>query len=202
MSSIENNPHYRNESIDLFSCLSEKEKLRGKRKGIRMAKRENFFYKVKTKLLKHKNIKEPTIIFSNLLFRGKRKDNGEWVYGLPYIFKDNKTYAIRTANGKIIKIIPETLTQWTCFRYKEDKKLFVGDYWIDANENDIYVVSFRDGQYCFVIYNVCGASTESGYDETAGEFGECDCVPVIDYYIEQIEIAGNIYDNPEILKGE
>lgn len=202
MSSIENNPHYRNEPIDLFSCLSEKEKLRGKRKGIRMAKRENFFYKVKTKLLKHKNIKEPTIIFSNLLFRGKRKDNGEWVYGLPYIFKDNKTYAIRTANGKIIKIIPETLTQWTCFRCKEDKKLFVGDYWIDANENDVFVVEFRNGQFCFVVYGVCGVSTEHGYDETGGNFGECDCVSITDYYVDKIEILGNIYDNPGILKGE
>ena len=34
------------EPIDLFSYLSEKQKVRGKRKGIRMAKMENLFYKM------------------------------------------------------------------------------------------------------------------------------------------------------------
>ena len=33
-------------SMDLFDCLTEKEKARGRRKGIRMAKREDFLCRV------------------------------------------------------------------------------------------------------------------------------------------------------------
>lgn len=40
-------------TVDLFECLSEKEKVRGKRKGIRMAKIENFIFKIKN-LFKHR----------------------------------------------------------------------------------------------------------------------------------------------------
>lgn len=34
-------------TVDLFECLTEKEKAKGKRKGIRMAKIENFIFKIK-----------------------------------------------------------------------------------------------------------------------------------------------------------
>ena len=40
-------------SIDLFACLTEKEKARGKRKGIRMAKRANRIDKILNWFDKH-----------------------------------------------------------------------------------------------------------------------------------------------------
>lgn len=46
--------------IDLFTCLSEKEKARGKRKGIRMAKRDNFIYKVRCFIKKKLRIVSPS----------------------------------------------------------------------------------------------------------------------------------------------
>ena len=33
-------------TVDLFECLTEKEKARGKRKGVRRAKIENFIFKI------------------------------------------------------------------------------------------------------------------------------------------------------------
>ncbi len=40
-------------SIDLFDCLTEKEKARGKRKGVRMAKRANRIDKILNWFDKH-----------------------------------------------------------------------------------------------------------------------------------------------------
>lgn len=145
-----------------------------------------------------------------ILFRGKN-EYGVWVYGM-YIPYQNGEAAILyekfSAYGyeaielcQRSKVIPETVGQFTGFNDKNGKKIFEGDYWIDTDENDIFVVEFRNGQYCFVIYGACGVLMEYGYDETAGGFGECDCVPMTDYYIEEMEIIGNIHDNPELISG-
>lgn len=45
-----------NKTVDLFECLTDKEKAKGKRKGIRMAKIEKFFFKIKN-LFKQNNLK-------------------------------------------------------------------------------------------------------------------------------------------------
>ena len=149
------------------------------------------------------------------LYRGKRKDNGEWVEGYYSCVTDNYTPENRcyiTAfkkldNGEIIltgqfEVIPETVGEYTGFPDKNSKKIFEGDYWVDTDdgENDIFVVEFRNGQFCFAIYGICGALMPYGYDETAGGFGECDCVPMTDYNIDTIEVIGNIHDDPELLQ--
>lgn len=168
-----------------------------------------------------------------ILFRGKRKDNGEWIEGDllhdRFILSNEKICRIYNEESKLTHrediVIPETVGQYTGLNdntkwgklTKEEqlewlknhsveewngKKIFEGDYWIDTEENDIYVVEYRDGGFCFVIYGICGALMEYGYDEHAGGFGECDCVPMTDFNIDEIEVIGNIHDTPELLKGE
>lgn len=148
-----------------------------------------------------------------ILFRGKRTDNSEWVEGFLHIKyfqevpRDRYVIEYETEPTKewkpkymVAEVFPETIGQYTGLTAKNGTKIFEGDYWIDEDD-DIFVVEFRNGQFCFVIYGVRGALMEYGWDETAGGFGECDCVPMTDYYIEKIEIEGNIHDNPELLKG-
>lgn len=155
----------------------------------------------------------------DILFRGKRKDNGEWVEGFYSQFHNRPTInepnshqifelidegikLFGTSIGGFWRIVdPETVGQYTGLKDKNGKKIFEGDYWVDTDENDVFVVEFRDGQFCFVTYGVRGALMEYGWDEIAGGFGECDCEPMTDYIIENIEINGNIHDNPELLKG-
>lgn len=136
-----------------------------------------------------------------ILFRGKRTDNGEWVQGdllqwansTQIITKYCDNYARRYDD-----INPETVGQYTGFTDKNGTKIFEGDYWIDKDDNDIFVVGFRDGQYCFVVYGTLCVLMPYGYDEFG--FGECDCVPMTDYDIDTIKIIGNTHDNPELLE--
>lgn len=151
-----------------------------------------------------------------ILFRGKRCDNGEWVQGYYIraehhwhnhgIHKDWITCGA-SANGgwfalhNKYAVKAETVGQYTGLTDKNGKKIFEGDYWIDDDDECIFVVEFRDSQFCFVVYGVSGALMEYGWDDIAGGFGECDCEPMTYYHHERIEILGNIYDNPELLKG-
>lgn len=139
----------------------------------------------------------------DILCKGKRKDNDEWVEGYfvkrfdpitttpkYYIFSQDVWY----------EVVPSSIGQFTEFTDKNDKKIFEGDYWTYPDEDDFFVVEFRDGQFYFVLYGIRGALMEYGWDETAGGFGECDCSPMTDYIIENIEIVGNIHDHPELLE--
>lgn len=68
-----------------------------------------------------------------ILFRGKRVDNEEWVYGWLFQMKyDAKKYLIRTFpdkddNYEDYVVIPETIGQYTGANDKNDKKIFEND---------------------------------------------------------------------------
>ena len=127
------------------------------------------------------------------LYRGKRKDNGEWVEGY-YVHAPVRTnvqciddYVIKhliiTSEGLIYEIIPETLGQYTGLNDKNRKNVFEGDILNCCSfsgtvfEND--VVYWSD---LFLMFKV---SKHCLYGDSEQEY----------------EIIGNIHDNPELLKG-
>lgn len=153
-----------------------------------------------------------------IIFRGKttskelpiREFNNIWVEGdliknrdKYYIHPHGNVFRVEHELTKLMaahEVIPETIGQFTGLTDKNGTKIFEGDYWIDTDDDYLlYVVEFRNGQFCFVSYGVRGALMEYGWSETAGGWGECDCEPMTDYNIETIEIFGNIHDNPELL---
>lgn len=105
-----------------------------------------------------------------ILFRGKRKDNGEWVYGNSVLFfkETTKIYG-ELVQWREVEVIPETVGQYTGLTDKNGKKIFEGD--IIAYGDDRYLVNFGDGYF-------------SPFDFICED--EC-------------KVIGNIYDNPELL---
>lgn len=143
-----------------------------------------------------------------ILFRAKNGNNAEWVYGhyvhqygADMIYLPDGTD--REYGFDYYHIIPDTVGQYTGLTDKNGKKIFEGDIWIDTDDDYVvYVVEFKNAQFCFTCYGWKGMLMEYGYDEYAGGWGEVDCLPMTDYNIDTIEIVGNIHDNPELLKGE
>ncbi len=138
-----------------------------------------------------------------ILFRGKRTDNGEWVYGdLLQRDEGRKIKAIMppypAKKGIVVK--EDSIGQYTGLTDKNGTQIFEGDIFIDKEDEVISVVKFRNGMFCLVDYGIKGALMPYGYDESAGGFGECDCQPMDNYNIDEMQIDGNIHDNPELLK--
>lgn len=142
-----------------------------------------------------------------ILFRGKRTDNGEWVEG----YLVNMTwYLDESAHTVIIptdvmfyprceinsweEVDPKTVGQFTGSLDKNGKKIFEGD-----------VVKTKFGRLCTVVWfssQVC-----NGWDLmpicTRSNLAYTKPPTATDLYAsDNLEIIGNIHDNPELLKGE
>lgn len=127
-----------------------------------------------------------------ILFRGKRTDNGEWIYG--DLIQNVDCLKIREQEKSIKKIAksyevdPETVGQCTGLCDKNGKKIFEGDIVLGLFLFDISInaiVRFRDGAF--------GLEWHRG---EIIEFNAFTSLCNITY-----EIIGNIYDNPELLEG-
>ena len=129
-----------------------------------------------------------------ILFRGKREDNGEWVYGyysrFGYTDKE-KDYIIPHYASDLyaFEIIPETVGQYTGLTDKNGTKIFEGDIVTTDIARPYLIVEFRDG--CFM-FN-CNDGDKDYYDIM---------LPILDEQqtvYKHGEVIGNIHDNPELL---
>lgn len=128
----------------------------------------------------------------NILFRAKRIDNGEWVYGY-YIkthdyLNNRETHLIVGIDSTTFpaneitdtnEIDPETLGEFTGVTDKNGVKIFEGD-----------ICHFYGGEYY------------SGYWETnyTGKIEiDADSLWYLDN-AEFVEVIGNVYDNSELLE--
>ena len=131
-----------------------------------------------------------------ILFRGKRVDNGEWVEGYLYRISENLNPFIMLVNkyGEAYEVIPETVGQYTELKDKNGKRIFEGDI-VDVSGYDYVEPSFSS--YGEV---VMGGLIGVGIME-----GPSKCIPLYELqgeYCTEIEVMGNIYDNPELTEGE
>ena len=126
-----------------------------------------------------------------ILFRGKHDrrytSRDEWVYGVPYFDHDDDCI-IATDNYKLV-VIAETVGQFTGLTDKNGVKIFEGDIVTIENPN------ISDDEYGIVKFDNDGAMFIVEFDTFTVDFGNN-----IDG--NQCEIIGNIFDNPELLKGE
>ena len=124
----------------------------------------------------------------DILFKAKTC-NDEWVQGL-LAHKDNKWYISNKAGMPFaFEVRPETIGQYTGLKDKNDKKIFEGD-----------LIILMDRWYCAVEYDVENArfilNGEYVKNEDEDEVTHSSFAP---YYQNEIEVIGNIFDNPELL---
>lgn len=135
-----------------------------------------------------------------ILFRGKRVDDGKWVQGdfvssgcgIAYTDYLNEHGDI----GEVFcKVVPESVSEFTGLTDKNGKKIFEGDYVInkidEGTEDEITCieyVGFMDGSFGFI-------------DHIVGDLSTNDCFTPFEYCnLDNTVICGNIHDNPELLK--
>lgn len=128
-----------------------------------------------------------------ILFRGKRTDNGEWVEG--YLIHDEFCNTFIPYIGylcgddvDVADVVPKTVGQFTGLTDKNDKMIFEGDV-VQYYGTYALEIFIEKGHTKIRWFDTVTNSEEKdmfyGYDADA--YGEC-------------EIIGNIHDNPELLE--
>lgn len=139
------------------------------------------------------------------LFRGKRKDNGEWVTG--YLIKGNNTYIVTPesiyymvvsisyiASVEFVEVIPETVGQCTGLKDKNGNWVF---------EEDIAKFRRFENNYIGkIIFNHKTAGFEFWWNIVAGAYGEKATYTANLSVCDEIEVFGSVHDNPELLEVE
>ncbi len=137
-----------------------------------------------------------------ILFRGKRVDNGEWVKGRlladDVIVPINQEFEIEGScifgcNLTAYEVDVETVGQYTGLTDRNGVKIFEGDIiktkkygkiigYTNVNDFDIFKVIYEPCTFLLVNKN-------RGFN-------------LVDDGFSKFEVIGNIHDNPELLEGE
>ena len=130
-----------------------------------------------------------------ILFRGKRVDNGEWVYS-SFIMQD-KEHKLLLAEVELFDgekwraVDPETVGQFTGLTDKNGKKIFEGDivqyqpeYWCEPLQS---VVEYCADKWNYPAFDLNDHNYAANGLQCVHEEGGC-------------EVIGNIHDNPELLE--
>lgn len=133
-----------------------------------------------------------------IIFRGKRLNDGEWVEGNLFLPDNPDTPTQICIGTNVVRICydvdPSTIGQYTGLIDKNGKKIFEGDIIKYKNTDGIKFNGVALTVIGKVVYNEKNASFAiSGKDEIGAKH--------YDYFpIKNIEVIGNIHDNPELLK--
>ena len=119
-------------------------------------------------------------------FRGKRVDNGEWVYGdlVHNAFNGHRIFpaGIQIPGCYPDEVIAETVGQFTGLHDGNGKEIYEGDIVRDYDEGFLYKVMFCEHYAQFMFYDL----NDDYYDNQD---------------IAEHEIIGNKHENPELLDG-
>ena len=132
----------------------------------------------------------------DILFRGKRLDNGEWVYGSFCMDAreqfnglcgvDGFVRLYDKAKGKMQshEVDRETVGQYTGLMDKNGERIFEGDVLTVDGEDGFFVLEFQEDTARFVM---SGDSIVVDFDN---------------FWSYEVEVMGNIHDNTELLEDD
>ena len=122
-----------------------------------------------------------------ILFRGKRIDTGDWVYGDFYrkwgVTRIVYEHMISTRDGMTYPVIPETVGKYTGLKDRNDVKIFEGDILHDEGHMYNGEVVYKTGYGGWWYFSKSGFGTSLEFDD-----------------FDELTVIGNIHDNPELLE--
>lgn len=122
-----------------------------------------------------------------ILFRGKRTDNGAWETGSLVVIRggtsEERIYIAEKMTGYHTPVISETVGQYTGLTDKNGKRIFEGDI----------VAGYFDHKE--IIGYILYGSNAKFFIERLGLYGI-----FLDNSEDWVEVIGNIHDNPELLE--
>jgi hypothetical protein len=135
--------------------------------------------------VKEKKVRRKTMFESktpNVEFRGKRKDDGKWIYGYYVEDREGPSILYRHPDGSLDrkKVIPKTAGQYVGIKDRHKKKVYTGDI-LNVYDSFLAIV---ENHYALQL----GGSVKDfriSFDTMAE--------------IEEFEIVGNVHENPELL---
>lgn len=132
-----------------------------------------------------------------VIFRGKRADSGEWVEGdlIQVGLHDKPKFASimpQTPVSSAYPVLPKTVGQYTGLTDRNGKKIFEGDICRFKRFNDVHVGK--------VVFNVTTASFIMWYQPIVGAYGEKATQKMLLSVCDNIEVIGNIHDDPELME--
>ena len=142
-----------------------------------------------------------------ILFRGKRVDNGEWVEGNLFVGDDGECEIL--IGTRVVRIsypvIPETVGQFTGLTDKNGTRIFEGDilqgyqypYLSEGHFNYYAEVVYFENCPAFGLYTFKNPNLDIVIGISSGNTDVME-----DWESENFEVIGNIYDNPELLEGK
>ena len=115
-----------------------------------------------------------------VLFRGKRTDNGEWITDSETYIRDGDGIWLSDENLNVVTVIPETVGQFTGLTDKNGVRIFEGDI-VDYISSDV-IGNPKTGT--IIVEDMTDYDTMIYLNHS-----------------DELQIIGNIHDNPDILKG-
>jgi len=145
-------------------------------------------------------------MIQEIMFKGKRADNGEWVYGRPFKINESDRHFISPIGSNIynssdneqfiikfhgmfisieaIEVVPKTVGQFTGLTDNNGIKIYEGDI-LATEKRDVMFIIIWDRFSC-------GFKFKDNFDG---------CLLNIDLKaLRKIEVIGNVHDNPELLE--
>lgn len=152
-----------------------------------------------------------------ILFRGKRVDNGEWIEGF-YAHSGEKKYILidnDIAVGYLAmkEVNPDTIGQYTGLTDKNGKKIFEGDILhFKAYRGGGFACPIGTDIYYRVLFGHCNPDSDTlseyvgfwALDKNYDEDDLYECGNSINYLVDShgAYVIGNIHDNPELLRSD
>ena len=164
-----------------------------------------------------------------ILFRGKRKDSGEWVEGGYYCEKIGEyitaAFIAENLTSQVIgheRVVAETVGQFTGLTDRNGNKIFEGDILKQKTTDEFAKVNpFKWERYGVVRFGCYDWNDDYAGNTTMGWYIEHlksvaiqpknYCVGCIQHGLNQsdilneyypMEVIGNIHDNPELISGD